>query len=302
GLYIDSGDILIENSLIANNTARGTAPGGMQGNSGYAYGGAIDIENGEIIIKNSIIGSNIATSSHGTRGSGVHCANGVIAMENNTFAYNNTVAVYNTNASVRIFNTIIYFNNDNNEQLQGEFSVSYSDILGGYEGIGNINMNPVMQQLGDFHIIVEGSPCIDVGNPDPTYNDTCFPPSLGSERNDIGAHGGPGGCDWQSLNEVIEIQSQIPESYIMAQNYPNPFNSKTIIAYHLPASGVVNLTIYNILGKEIKQLVYQYQLSGNHKVIWDGSDRNGSTVSSGIYYYLIKSRDLLESNKMVLLR
>jgi len=89
-------------------------------------------------------------------------------------------------------------------------SVSYSDVQGG-EGAanvspdstlkwldGNINENPLFVGGGDYYLSAI-SPCIDAGNPDPSYNDECFPPSLGTERNDMGAYGGPGACAWQQL-------------------------------------------------------------------------------------------------------
>ncbi len=65
----------------------------------------------------------------------------------------------------------------------------------GLVGVGNINVNPIFLSTTNL-MIVPGSRCIDAGNPVAAYNDTCFPPSLGTARNDIGAHGGPGACGW----------------------------------------------------------------------------------------------------------
>ena len=74
--------------------------------------------------------------------------------------------------------------------------ITYSDIQGGgWEGAGNIVAYPYFVGGGDFHL-AEVSPCIDAGNPDSSFNDVCFPPSMGTERNDMGAYGGPGACDW----------------------------------------------------------------------------------------------------------
>jgi len=78
-------------------------------------------------------------------------------------------------------------------QISGTTTVTYSDVEDGYPGEGNICSNPILNvclQIFPF------SPCIDRGNPDCQYNDACLPPSLEGVRNDMGAHGGPGACEW----------------------------------------------------------------------------------------------------------
>jgi hypothetical protein len=92
-------------------------------------------------------------------------------------------------------NSIFYFNTD--AQISGNAIVTFSDVQGdwGAPGDSNINYHPVFFSPESL-IIIPGSPCIDKGNLDPIYNDVCFPPSLGTERNDMGAHGGPFGCCW----------------------------------------------------------------------------------------------------------
>ncbi|MDP3710396.1 MAG: M64 family metallopeptidase [bacterium] len=69
------------------------------------------------------------------------------------------------------------------------------------------------------------------------------------------------------------------------QNFPNPFNPETIIQYSLPEDTKVRLTVYNILGQEIIDLVDERQLAGMHNIRWDGRDRNDRKLASGIYYY-----------------
>jgi hypothetical protein len=77
--------------------------------------------------------------------------------------------------------------------------VTFSDVQGGFAGEGNINLNPLFGSAGCEALqIIVGSPCIDAGNPDPMFNDVCLPPSLGTVRNDMGAHGGPKACQWSS--------------------------------------------------------------------------------------------------------
>ncbi|GEM_PF-5035221 len=77
----------------------------------------------------------------------------------------------------------------------------------------------------------------------------------------------------------------VVKDYDIRQNYPNPFNAQTTIVYQTPESGNVRLDIYDILGRRIKTLVNGFSSIGPHRVIWDGTNNNGETVSTGIYFY-----------------
>jgi serine protease len=90
--------------------------------------------------------------------------------------------------------------------------------------------------------------------------------------------------DNPSLN-ITPANSSLPESFVLNQNYPNPFNPNTVISYSIPATGQVNLRIYNILGQEIRRLVDRSQKAGNYRVTWDARDTDGQRVPSGIYFY-----------------
>ncbi|MFQ5584622.1 MAG: FlgD immunoglobulin-like domain containing protein, partial [Calditrichia bacterium] len=91
-------------------------------------------------------------------------------------------------------------------------------------------------------------------------------------------------------------------SYRLYQNYPNPFNPGTIIGYQLTGSNDVELTIYDILGQPVKNLVKGKQPAGYYEVVWDGKDNAGKEVASGVYLYQIKVGKSIESKKMLLLR
>jgi hypothetical protein len=80
-------------------------------------------------------------------------------------------------------------------QVNGATSVTYSDVQGGVTGTGNISGNPLFLDSA-YHLVEGVSPCIDVGNPDASHDDGCLPPGLGQARNDMGAYGGPLGCNW----------------------------------------------------------------------------------------------------------
>jgi len=89
---------------------------------------------------------------------------------------------------------------------------------------------------------------------------------------------------------------------ILNDNYPNPFNPSTTISYNLAEDSNVELTIYNLKGQKVKQLVSSNQLSaGQHSVEWNGTDDAGKNVSSGIYLYKLKAGDKYTSTKKMIL-
>jgi len=91
-------------------------------------------------------------------------------------------------------------------------------------------------------------------------------------------------------------------NFHLSQNYPNPFNPETVIEYVLTENSVVRLSIYNILGQHIKTLIDEYQKTGYKKVTWNGKDKTGRQVSSGVYFYRLKTDTITQVKKMVLLR
>ena len=85
--------------------------------------------------------------------------------------------------------------------------------------------------------------------------------------------------------------------YTLSQNFPNPFNPSTIIKFELPSAGLVQLKVYDILGKEVAELLNEYKPAGIHKVQF-----NGDRLSSGIYFYKIQTQDYPQTKKMILLK
>ena len=94
----------------------------------------------------------------------------------------------------------------------------------------------------------------------------------------------------------------IPESFALGQNFPNPFNPTTSISFTLPTASEVSLEVYNVLGQRVKTLVDGPMNAGSHSVMWNATDQNGRTVSSGVYLYRIVAGDQTASNKMILLK
>lgn len=102
---------------------------------------------------------------------------------------------------------------------------------------------------------------------------------------------------------IEDKSTSSPSIFSLHQNYPNPFNPITTINYQLAVSGEVDLTIYNLLGQQIRTLVSSQQTAGAHQVHWDGTDESGKQVTSGIYFYKLNAgSDFSETKKMVLLR
>jgi hypothetical protein len=111
-------------------------------------------------------------------------------------------------------------------------------------------------------------------------------------------------CGWveDSISSSATILDRkilaIPIYYKLEQNFPNPFNSQTFISYELRKSTQVELAIFNPLGQLIKVLSHGFQTSDLHSVMWDGKNEAGSVVSSGIYYYRLKTDDLVLVKRM----
>jgi hypothetical protein len=196
-----------------------------------------------------------------------------------------------------------------------EITISYSNIHGGETSIvtnngivnwleGNIYEVPLFVGTGDHpYSLLEDSPCIDAGNPDPIFYDPEDPnnpgyalyPAMGTIINDMGAYGGPNAIGWITVpvNDDVIIQPTLCKLY---QNYPNPFNPTTTISFSVTQNAVsgsdgssfVTLDIYNLKGQKVKTLVNEVLPAGEHSVVWDGKNANNKAVASGIYFYNLK--------------
>ncbi len=98
------------------------------------------------------------------------------------------------------------------------------------------------------------------------------------------------------------LGKRIPTKLELYQNYPNPFNPVTSISYALPMKSYVTVKVFNMLGQEIKTLINQRQAAGVHTVQWNGTDKYGMKVGSGIYFYQISSDQLSIVKKMILMK
>jgi flagellar hook assembly protein FlgD len=108
--------------------------------------------------------------------------------------------------------------------------------------------------------------------------------------------------DGGPVNVTRKSVGLLPGSYRLEQNYPNPFNPSTRIEFSLPQSGNVTLTIYDALGRTVRQLVSGMTEAGQHAVVWNGSNEQGQAVSSGVYFYRLETTNGSYSRKMVLVK
>lgn len=101
---------------------------------------------------------------------------------------------------------------------------------------------------------------------------------------------------------IKEYQGNFPGEFSLSQNYPNPFNLCTTIEFTLPVSGEVNLSIYNIQGQIVKNLVNEFKTNGIYKVKWDGTNNFNKQVASGQYVYRLKAGEFISIKKMTLIK
>ncbi len=93
-----------------------------------------------------------------------------------------------------------------------------------------------------------------------------------------------------------------PCSYNLHNNYPNPFNPATTIGYDLTEASYVRVTVYDMLGNVVNNLVNTYQLSGHKIIQWNATNNQGQPLSTGVYLYSIEARDFRQTKKMILLK
>ena len=116
-----------------------------------------------------------------------------------------------------------------------------------------------------------------------------------------------------SLNKIEELYDfstsleyennmAIPSSTRLFQNYPNPFNGLTQISYNLKNTSEVKLTIYNLLGQKLINIVDEYKNPGRYSVSWDAKDDGGNQLASGIYFIRLKANNVIDTKKIILLQ
>jgi len=101
---------------------------------------------------------------------------------------------------------------------------------------------------------------------------------------------------------VTDRNPALPAEMALQQNYPNPFNPTTTISYDLHHSAHVQLTIYDALGRQVRQLVNGQTNAGQHSVVWNGTDDQGKSVAAGLYFCRMEAGDFVEMIKLALVK
>ncbi len=174
-----------------------------------------------------------------------------------------------------------------------------------YYGDTNISNDPAFISLIPGHpqyaMLSDNSPCINTGTPDistlqPLPYDLAGNWRVWDGRIDMGCY------EYGSVPWVTNDDPIIPavDNVITATNYPNPFNPSTTIAFSLPKAGIATVEIYNLKGQKVRSLLHAKLSSGEHKAVWDGTNDDGKTVSSGIYFYRVCCNKQTCTGKMIL--
>jgi subtilisin family serine protease len=104
------------------------------------------------------------------------------------------------------------------------------------------------------------------------------------------------------VNAIEPGTAVVPVAFELGQNYPNPFNPSTRIGYTIGERGLVNLEVFDILGREIATLVNESEAAGSYQIVWNGRNSANMPVTSGVYFYRLRSGGLSKTNSMVLLK
>ena len=299
GVYCSSSSPIIANNIIIENVSE-TYGGGISCNYSAAiiinntirlnsssYGGGISFDR----YTSSVITGNSITNNNAEEGGGIGCfVFSSPSITNNTISENSAdtkgggiYCYYNSSATIT--NTIIW---DNTASLGSDIyvyfsdpSINYCDVMGGWDGEGNIDADPLFCNIdsGDY-TLAANSPCVGTG--------------------EYGVNMGAFGVGCGTILSVDD--NIIPQKFALYQNYPNPFNPVTTLRYNLPEDALISITIYDMMGRQIKTLINSMQAAGYRSIQWNATNDAGSPMSAGIYSYMIQAGEFRQTKKMVLLK
>jgi predicted outer membrane repeat protein len=289
GIFIGSASPIVRNVTVSENTA-------------YDFGGGLYASSGSPILSHVVIDNNTAAAA-----GGYHNNVGHPLFDHAVVTRNTPGGLYfgpggGTGASVQ--NSIVAFNYDYGIRVHGtsytptSVYIAYTDniypvqtIVSGHVdyGPGNIAGNPLFVDVdsGDVHLL-EGSPCIDAGDP----NEPLDPDATYADM----------GVFFFDQTVGIEDTPEAPLA-LLHQNEPNPFAANTRIAYAVPApGGRTRLRVYGADGRLVRTLVDEALPAGRRSAEWDGTDDTGAKAAAGVYFAVLETRGSLDRRKMVVLR
>ena len=172
--------------------------------------------------------------------------------------------------------------NPNSESDLANYNIYRGTIDGGWKDYLT-NVDKIRTSYDDTDIIADTTYFYQISAQDNSANNS-------SRSNQI------------SATTLCIYSKNLPAGYSLEQNYPNPFNPYTKIEYNIPVDCNVSLTIYDLIGKNIKSLFFDYQQHGHHSIKWDGTDNSNHAVCCGTYFYQIKADFFIQTRKMILLK
>ena len=284
-------NLLVENNIVDGSQSRS----GIIISAGESIDYSIEIKG--VILRNNIVKNNAED--------GITIRYYGIVRDIDIF--NNTIYKNGVNGLLIAASDVNNINIKNNIFLDNEHNINVISSLKALVVSNNLYWNPssagygakdayavykdplfVNAYDGDFHLR-DGSPAIDAGV------DVGIPyfgpaPDLGAFEAEV-----------SSLSNE-KSTGALPTHFDLKQNYPNPFNSDTEIYYDLPFTVNADLSVFNISGCRIRTLVHKKEIAGQKSVKWNGKDKNGIDVSSGIYFYKLYTDEFLITRKMLLIR
>ena len=109
--------------------------------------------------------------------------------------------------------------------------------------------------------------------------------------------------DEGALEELnTKNNNALPEIFTLHQNYPNPFNPATNLDYEIPEDAMVNITVFDMMGKVVRTLVNGQQSAGYKTLQWNATSNSGQPISAGLYIYTIQAGEFSQTRKMILLK
>ncbi len=266
-------------------------------NSAY-FGGAIDCP-GTPEVSGCLFAGNTATLMGGaiyTGGSG--------SVWGSTFSGNGAPSggsIYvNIAGNLYVENSIVAFASmgagiwcERSASDTGEVAITCSNVFGNAAGdwvgcienqqgvAGNFSADPLFCDETSNFTLDAASPCLSA-------------PGCGL----IGAYGQ--GCD--VLTEVASEDTDKLDRFLLYQNTPNPFNPTTAIRFFLPGAGPVNVSVYDVAGREVARLVEGNLAPGDHAIVWNGKDFSGDELPSGLYFARLLAGSLTATRKIALIR
>ncbi len=105
-----------------------------------------------------------------------------------------------------------------------------------------------------------------------------------------------------SLQQLFSRNTTLPQKYALLQNYPNPFNNTTALIFDSPVENIVEVTVFNLLGQQVKTLFHGVIRPGTKTVFWDGTNEQGRALATGVYIARFKTPSMVLSKKMLYLK